>query len=274
MNTEYVIIGGVVLSAASFYAGYVVGQTRAEKLAEQYINEEISNVLALAKESAGIEEEPTAVMEETDIPENEVLERIVEISGGDLYRSECERYISRYDEDADRVLDIQFINREVDPDDPESWEEHSAIVTIEEDGEEVQVFRTLDDIEDDLEDDEEFESLSEAERREQWRVGVISEDEFRLGMPGHTREEMTFYEDDEIVVGENGLPIDDYTMFGDGLSQFGMYGSPNDTCYIRNNELHLDMHIVKVRGSYEEEVLRQHRTPDYIRRMKEFEYDD
>lgn len=252
MNRTQLIVAGVGIGVASFAGGYFTGDLIAKRHAESYINDEITRGLA--------ESSPDKEITVEDDPEEKV-EAKVEIVEPSNPEHQLQKYLSAYK--PDEVTVVEEINHEVDPDDPDDFEEHARIVkVIDETGEDREVYQVSEDminpeVSEELRqyriDRDEDESIP---AREKWRVTVISEDEFRTGMAGQSREELTYYESDDTVADSDGVEIDDVTVFGDGLSQFGMFGVPNDTVYIRNLELHTDMHITKVKGSYSELVLR------------------
>lgn len=269
MDLKYKLaLAGIGLFGGGFASGYFSGDLIAKKKGEARINEEIQreisrlhhpsnrNTLDSGTTKTGhtlriespIEEIP-AKDETSAAPKAPVRPDTLQTDYSALYSGET-------------IRDVIKIDHTADPDDPEDYDETAEIVTIVNDnGDETTIYhRTAEEVETDIP-----EELKEYRRqiddddtipaREKWRVTVISPDEFRTGMPGQARHKLTYYEGDDTVADEDGVPIDDPTVFGDGLSQFGLYGTPNDTVYIRNLEQHVDMHITKVRGSFSELVL-------------------
>lgn len=166
--------------------------------------------------------------------------------------------VKSYIRPGEAVTKVEMIDTELDPDDPNSWEEHAAIVTMTDDktGEEIQVYRPaeLEDEDDEFDDDSDESYLR---TREEWARQIISPEEYRKGEPGQTRERLTYYSEDDVLVDSDGVPVDDpYSLVGDdALDSFGVYGARNDQVFIRNREEYLDMEITLVRGAFEDEVV-------------------
>lgn len=246
MDTRLVIgLVGLGSLAAGAVGGFFGGKTYAEKKAEAYINEELTKAIVpdihQEEKSEPVPPQPRQVLD----PEEE---------------KEFTNYLAAYGGDEDeKVTSVHHIHREVDADDPSSYEEDAVIVTtVDEDGNEIQVYRSRVDLVEEglIEDDEEqTPETAPSMTRESWRVGVISPDDYRKGIAGHTREQLTYYEADDVIIDSSGVALNDETVIGDALSMFGMYGAPADTVYMRNNEKHLDLEITKVRGAYQEIVL-------------------
>lgn len=217
-----------------FAGGFFTGKLRAEKVAETYIQEELQREMSKLRHPSNIAAQPSS--DEVVVPEKLDEEAEKELQG----------YLSAY-----QPMDGEVV---VDQDE----DEDVIIVRDEETGETRTVYNPdveMPELPEDLiEHRREIDEDDTIPQREKWRVTVISPDEFRIGEGGQTREKLTYYEADDTVADSDGNPVDDPTLFGDGLANFGLFGAPNDTVYIRNREAHVDMHIVKVKGSYSELV--------------------
>ena len=243
MNAVVKVVLGAASLATAFAGGYFLGKGRAEAKSENYINEEVRRAIASASKTV------------VNARSTDEFEDLVET--GDYIRTitkseerELVDYLSAYNGSEREEIVLDDIHDDEVP--------SSVIVTTEDvDGEEIEVLRpAFEDELDSSDDDDETDDEPQKEfNRDAWRVGVISPEDYRQGCPGHIRESFTYYDIDDVVTDSDGLPMEDDTIFGDCLSQFGLFGTPNDTVYIRNNEKHLDMHVTKVHASYQEAVL-------------------
>lgn len=251
MNQTTYIVGGVAL-AVGVGIGYFVGKTRAERLAEEYINEELTKFFDREDREVTITESDPSPEDKRDIHQ-EIRDR----------ENELATYLAAYKDDltsGETIVGTEEIHQEVDPDDPASYEEHGAMITIvDETGDEVTTYHRTDlDMFEEEYDDEDPDDDSQDDvylSRESWRVGTISPEDWRAGMPGHVREDLTYYEEDDILVDSSGVVITDDEIIGDGLANFGVFGAPPDQVFVRNNEKHFDFRITRVNGSYHESVL-------------------
>lgn len=91
---------------------------------------------------------------------------------------------------------------------------------------------------------------------EQWRVQLISEEEYLNGFPGQTNVELRYFEDDDVLCDEKNIALQDtYDICGDWLDSFGEKGAPSNKLYLRNFGKMIDLDIALIRGSYQEAVL-------------------
>lgn len=251
MNKTTYIVGGIAL-AVGVGIGYFIGKTRAERLAEEYINEELTKFFDREDREITITEHDPSPGVKRDIIQ-EIADR----------EHELETYLAAYKDDMpsnETIVGTEEIHQEVDPDDPASYEEHGAMITIvDETGDEVTTYHRTDlDMFDEEYDDEDPDDDSQDGvylSRESWRVGIISPEDWRAGMPGHVREDLTYYEVDDILVDSSDVIVTDDEIIGDGLSNFGVFGAPPDQVFVRNNEKHFDFRITRVNDSYHESVL-------------------
>jgi len=73
---------------------------------------------------------------------------------------------------------------------------------------------------------------------------------------GYSKVEYTYYEGDNVLVGEDDRPLPDVNgTVGLGNLRFGHGAQDDDVVFVRNDKLNLEMEITRVRGQYEEEVL-------------------
>jgi hypothetical protein len=86
---------------------------------------------------------------------------------------------------------------------------------------------------------------------------VIHQEEFMNDDTGYEQVVYTYYERDDVLVGddeEHPLPHADIIV-GQNNLQFGHGTDDPDVVYVRNNDRKLEMEIVRVHKSFEEEIL-------------------
>ncbi len=86
---------------------------------------------------------------------------------------------------------------------------------------------------------------------------VIHQEEFMNDNTGYEQVVYTYYERDDVLVGddeEHPLPHADIIV-GQNNLQFGHGTDDPDVVYVRNNDRKLEMEIVRVHKSFEEEIL-------------------
>ena len=111
--------------------------------------------------------------------------------------------------------------------------------------------------EDDDDDyDDDYPGTVGPEGYEEWRVQLISEEEYLNGFPGQTNVELRYFEDDDVLCDEKNIALQDtYDICGDWLDSFGEKGAPSNKLYLRNFGKMIDLDITLIRGSYQEAVL-------------------
>lgn len=282
MNNPKAVLG--IACAASAIAGVAVGYFGAKFYFESKIEKEIEKgtadtrkvlsdviksyedmkrALKQPKEFSYADEESSVI---SYAPAPEEIKTLQDMAD----RAEALR--NKYIEDGEDVKGVELIDTELDPDDPDSFEEHAAIVTMtdEETGEEIQVYRPAELYDDEEDDEDEDDSDSYIRSREEWRCQIISPEEYRTGEPGQHREELTYYSIDDVLVDSAGIPVDDMNVIGEALSNFGTYGAPSNQVFVRNREEYLDMKITSVDKSFEDAVIPRSNVGKF-RRMREYD---
>jgi hypothetical protein len=85
---------------------------------------------------------------------------------------------------------------------------------------------------------------------------IIHVDEFKENAPDHQQTTYTYYEQDDILADVRDVPCDDMDALI-CLGNLGHWGhGSNDVSivYVRNEELRLDIEVVRDRGSFEEQT--------------------
>jgi hypothetical protein len=94
---------------------------------------------------------------------------------------------------------------------------------------------------------------TEKSLREFVKVYVLHKDEF--GEDGNLETTLTYYEGDDVLCDDHDRPVDDqHKLVGNCLEQFGHGSGDRNVVYVRNEELGLDLEVVKTHKSYAEEV--------------------
>lgn len=97
---------------------------------------------------------------------------------------------------------------------------------------------------------------TEAKTRSPDHPYIIHENEFVNSETGYGKVEYTYYEGDNVLVGEDERPLPDVNgTVGLGNLRFGHGAQDDDVVFVRNDRLNLEMEITRVTGQYEEEVL-------------------
>lgn len=85
---------------------------------------------------------------------------------------------------------------------------------------------------------------------------IIHVDEFRENEPEHEQVTLTYYEEDDVLADQRNTTVDDMDAVI-GLGNLGRWGhgsnDPNIT-YVRNEELKLDVEILRDRGGFHETI--------------------
>lgn len=103
---------------------------------------------------------------------------------------------------------------------------------------------------------DDWDYAEEASKRERDVPYIIHVDEFRQNEPSHEQVTLTYYEQDDILADSRDTTVDDMDEVV-GLGNLGRWGhgsnDPNIT-YVRNEEMKLDVEILRDRGSFHETV--------------------
>lgn len=85
------------------------------------------------------------------------------------------------------------------------------------------------------------------------RIYVIHKDEY--GETDNNDTSLTFYEGDDVLCDENDRVIEDpYKLVGDCLDHFGHGSGDRNVVFVRNEDLDLDLEVIKTHKTYAEEV--------------------
>lgn len=217
-NVGFFAIGAGVGLAVGFAIGYKIGdkrlKTKYEKLAEDEISEMRQRFFEKAKAQVAQDKPPI----------NEVIrERYVET--GSRYTAE----------------ELQAI-REANEKFPAEEEEEVVV----EESAQVNVFEA----------NEEWNYQYEISQRTKHVPYIIHYDEFQENAPEHDQTVYTYYEVDDVLADTRDTTIEDMDK-AIGLGNLGRWGhgSPDpNTVYVRNEELGLDVEIVRDRGSWADTV--------------------
>lgn len=259
MNPKLVVVAaGIAGAAIGFGAGFL--SARYVYMSKMEVEVETRTEDVRSTLSDVIESYRKSIREQNHLADEDETEELPDNASEKFFetKTDYEERIQSYIRPGEAVTKVEMIDTELDPDDPNSWEEHAAIVTMtdEETGEEIQVYRPAE-----LEDeDEEFDADSDESylrTREEWAREIISPEEYRKGEPGQTRERLTYYSEDDVLVDSDGIPVDDqYELVGnEALDSFGVYGAPIGQVFVRNREEYLDLEITLVEGAFEDAVI-------------------
>ena len=105
---------------------------------------------------------------------------------------------------------------------------------------------------------------------------IIHIDEFKQNEPEHEQYTYTYYEMDDALVGDHDQVIEDMDAVI-GLGNLGRWGHGSGDphiVYIRNEELTMDLEVIRDRGSYAEETGRHLRHESGRRRRPNRGFDD
>lgn len=103
-----------------------------------------------------------------------------------------------------------------------------------------------------------FIAMEESERRmmNPNKPYVLAEEEYFENDPAHIQMSLTYFEVDDILVGEADEVIDDHSIVGEeNLERFGHGTKSKDVVYVRNEKLKADYEVCRSEGSYAKEVL-------------------
>lgn len=97
----------------------------------------------------------------------------------------------------------------------------------------------------------------ELEKRSGDAPYIISKAEYHNTRAEYVKTDMTYYENDDIVIDGGTVPISDVdSLLGEAnLQKFGYGSGHKDKVYIRNEELETDFEIDRTQGDFSEEVL-------------------
>lgn len=86
---------------------------------------------------------------------------------------------------------------------------------------------------------------------------IISHEEFLECEYDYEQVQLTYFEGDDVLMGSDDRPIDDTaSVVGDeNLNRFGYGSNDRNIVYIRNENITLDMEVLRSEGKYHEEVL-------------------
>jgi hypothetical protein len=150
--------------------------------------------------------------------------------------------------------------------------EEEEEVVVEETTQQVNVFES--------DSEDEWDYRFEISQRTQGVPYIIHIDEFRENPLNHDQTTYTYYEIDDTLSDSRDTTVDDMDRVI-GLGNLGRWGhgsqDPN-VVYIRNEEIGLDVEVVRDRGSYSETVNKTIRhsadTKQHPRRKRRFDDDD
>lgn len=85
---------------------------------------------------------------------------------------------------------------------------------------------------------------------------VVHTDEYRENLLEHDQKDLTFYEGDGVLCGDNDVIVDDQdeAIGIDNLNRFGHGGADGNTVHVRNEVREIDYEVVRSHGSYSLEV--------------------
>lgn len=243
-NPVALAAAGVVGIVAGAAGGYFVAKKILKRQYEDLATEEI----AQAKEFyAGVykTDEDGAVLTPQEVLENlhgsEAVDAVRAYRGGaDVEHSHDEHSHDEQDEAQIRKIE-ERIRREVKEESPDA-----ETTVIEEKVETINVFS-----------DPTFDLEEELKYRTEDQPYIITHDEYFAAEKEYDTFALTYYEEDDTLVGEDDKPIDDVenTIGEDHLVRFGSGSKDKNIVYIRNDKLASDYEIVKTNGSYVEMVL-------------------
>lgn len=123
-----------------------------------------------------------------------------------------------------------------------------------------------------------FDWDEELQRRETFpdKPYVITKDEFEAGDKDYTTTTLTYFDDDGVLVDDKSQIADIETVVGEeNVLRFGHASEDSNIVYVRNEDLELDIEVIKANGSYAKQVLGfiEH-SDDYGRRARRFRHDD
>jgi len=126
--------------------------------------------------------------------------------------------------------------------------------------------------------DDQWDYSQELKTRSSDRPYIIHIDEFNQNDPEHEQTELTYYDEDGVVVDSRDQPVQNVhqTLGLDNLQRFG-HGSGNPyLVYIRNEELSLDIEVNKAEGSFTEMIqgIIKHSEERHRRIKRRFGFDD
>lgn len=97
----------------------------------------------------------------------------------------------------------------------------------------------------------------EAAFRAEIDIYILTKNEFFLNEVGHEQEQLTYYEDDDVLATNKDEIVTDVVVQvgSDCLTKFGYGSEDNDTVYVRNESWNTDYEIIRTDGKYSEIVL-------------------
>ena len=92
----------------------------------------------------------------------------------------------------------------------------------------------------------------EIEQRDPSVPYVLTEEEFMEGELDHSQVSLTYYEEDDVLLGADEIPIEeiDATLGRHNLDRFGYGSNDNNLLYIRNERIQVDYEVIRTGASY------------------------